>query len=119
MLVAVLLLLATEVCSGFVPLSSKFGGRNLVRYRQSQEDKTSSYVTSDASSKGIVSSLTGLVNFVMTPNTKDEGRDGKIRCDAFVLTAFPFSHQHPRHYGSSDTCTTTILGYGTHESHSR
>lgn len=89
------LFLLTTGARGFVwPASiNVFGGRNLVGCRQSErDDATSSYETSGASSKGIVSSLTGLVNFVMTPGSaKDDDPVGKTDgCHAWLLCAFVF-----------------------------
>jgi hypothetical protein len=58
-----------QSCNGFVAVRSGTAGSsaNRVSCSRAQKDKnTSSYETSDASSKGIVSSLTGLVNLVMT-----------------------------------------------------
>ena len=71
-LTACFILLEAQLSNGFVQnlAAWHFGRRNLVRCRQS-DDKTSSYETSDASSKGIVSSLTGLLNFIMNPKNKD------------------------------------------------
>ena len=69
---------APRMSNGFLlcPPNDFVGGRNLRRHSQA-DDKTSSYDTSDASSKGIVSSLTGLVNFIMNTKEKDDDRDGK------------------------------------------
>ena len=54
---------------------------------EEQEDVSSSYDTSEASSKGIVSTLTGVVNFIMG---KDEERDLDVRSNEGVLPFFLF-----------------------------
>lgn len=73
-------LLSLHLCSlwthsnGFVPHSARPRIETkhvLLLPENRQDDKTSSYETSDVSSKGIVSSLTGLVNLIMTPKAKD------------------------------------------------
>ena len=59
--------------------------RGRARCLESKDGETSSYDTSDASSKGIVSSLTGLVNLIMTPRSIEEDSNGMI----LYATEFP------------------------------
>lgn len=77
-LAASLCLVRTLVCSAFVAPSWCCYRRRQVRCSESENDtRPSSYETTDASSKGIVSSLTGLINFIMTPKTKDDDQNGR------------------------------------------
>lgn len=73
-------LLSLHLCSlwshsnGFVPHSARprIETKNVRLLAENQQDgNTFSYETSDVPSKGIVSSLTGLVNLIMTPKAKD------------------------------------------------
>ncbi len=76
-----------QSCSGFVAVGGGKKGSSANRvscFRAQNEKNTSSYETSDASSKGIVSSLTGLVNLIMTRTaSKQDGNKGEMtrRCE--------------------------------------
>jgi hypothetical protein len=75
-----LCLIRTQVCYGFViPLWRCDARGQIRRLERSENDRTSTYETADASSKSIVSSLTSLVNFIMTPKTAYDECNGTER----------------------------------------
>jgi hypothetical protein len=83
-----------QSCSGFVAVGGGKKGSSANRvswFRAQNEKNTSSYETSDASSKGIVSSLTGLVNLIMTRTaSKQDGNKGEMtrRCEMTNIFSF-------------------------------
>ena len=76
-LATILCLVRMQICSAFLEPSWQCYRRGQIRCSETNNDRRpSSYETSDASSKGIVSSLTGLINFIMTPKSKDDDQNG-------------------------------------------
>ena len=70
-----------EVTSFVSPGASSGGRTQLLFANNASEDEaasTSTYATSDASSRGIVSSLTGVVNLIMGPSNDDSQCDEQL-----------------------------------------